>query len=513
MKRTRLLLSALFLCGIASATQAQDCLNCQNIAPDGDMSDITTSGQGSLNTMGINWHSSHGSPSYSPGSLWMWSYDNYGEGVYYDGLTYQAGHTYCITFDTYTRTNDNSTANPAAGFRVVGSNGVVPYETGSGGSSIPAIPSGSDIVADVNWNTTPMNGWSTYSFMYTPSVNQSQLWFYPYSPTLPQVELTLQNLRVCDVTTPNPCDFDLDFDPQPLPGGCGYQFYANVGLPSGLTVIQYLWDFGDGTTSTSINPIHYYSTPGGYVVKLTVLVINDDGQCCARVYQRDVQASVCDPCELIKNTDFTVVRDGGTTATFTAGGPASPNYVYMWTFGDGGTATGQTVTHTYPAYGIYGVHLRIYYFDADQGICCSGDVIKKVKIIQQASPTDPTGPINPTDPATPIGGLGEATVPRPADAPKVDIAEYLKERPGTNVTVENAVAVFPNPTSGAFTVTSTIDKILQVQVLDAQGRVIQSVKTDKKSVTISLQEQKTGTYTLNVELENGKKHTQTIVKN
>jgi len=33
---------------------------------------------------------------------------------------------------------------------------------------------------------------------------------------------------------------------------------------------QWLWDFGDGATSTLQNPVHYYNAPGVYVVQLTV---------------------------------------------------------------------------------------------------------------------------------------------------------------------------------------------------------------------------------------------------
>ncbi len=31
-----------------------------------------------------------------------------------------------------------------------------------------------------------------------------------------------------------------------------------------------IWSFGDGTTSTSINPTHQYSSPGNYTVTLTI---------------------------------------------------------------------------------------------------------------------------------------------------------------------------------------------------------------------------------------------------
>jgi large repetitive protein len=35
--------------------------------------------------------------------------------------------------------------------------------------------------------------------------------------------------------------------------------------------LQYFWDLGDGTTSTEHSPIHYYKTPGEYLVQLTVI--------------------------------------------------------------------------------------------------------------------------------------------------------------------------------------------------------------------------------------------------
>lgn len=36
-----------------------------------------------------------------------------------------------------------------------------------------------------------------------------------------------------------------------------------------VNALSYLWDFGDGTTSTESNPVHSYSSPGTYTVILT----------------------------------------------------------------------------------------------------------------------------------------------------------------------------------------------------------------------------------------------------
>ncbi|MEZ4935737.1 MAG: PKD domain-containing protein [Saprospiraceae bacterium] len=35
---------------------------------------------------------------------------------------------------------------------------------------------------------------------------------------------------------------------------------------------SYLWDFGDGATSTAVNPSHAYSNAGAYTVKLRAMI-------------------------------------------------------------------------------------------------------------------------------------------------------------------------------------------------------------------------------------------------
>ena len=40
-------------------------------------------------------------------------------------------------------------------------------------------------------------------------------------------------------------------------------------INNSLNATAYLWDFGDGDTSTDTNPVHNYSASGIYVVRLT----------------------------------------------------------------------------------------------------------------------------------------------------------------------------------------------------------------------------------------------------
>ncbi len=44
------------------------------------------------------------------------------------------------------------------------------------------------------------------------------------------------------------------------------QFLANTGEE----IATWSWDFGDGSFGSGMNPVHIYTTPGTYTVKLTV---------------------------------------------------------------------------------------------------------------------------------------------------------------------------------------------------------------------------------------------------
>lgn len=63
-------------------------------------------------------------------------------------------------------------------------------------------------------------------------------------------------------------------------GGEDCTFIFSMLTAGPVTAISYLWDFGDGNTSTASAPSHNYSTPGIYQVSLTV---TDDLGCCTTI--------------------------------------------------------------------------------------------------------------------------------------------------------------------------------------------------------------------------------------
>jgi PKD repeat protein/Zn-dependent protease len=120
----------------------------------------------------------------------------------------------------------------------------------------------------------------------------------------------------------------------------------------GTLPLRYLWDFGDGSSSTEQNPTHTYATNGKYSVSLTVT--NSLGQ--DKKTLPDLIA-VGDP----PVPHFSVSSDGGNVpltvvfADMTTGGAGS----WVWDFGDGTSATVQNPTHTYTKPGIYTVTLSV----------------------------------------------------------------------------------------------------------------------------------------------------------
>jgi PKD repeat protein len=115
---------------------------------------------------------------------------------------------------------------------------------------------------------------------------------------------------------------------------------------------QWVWTFGDGTTSSLKNPRHTYTDPGTYTV--TLRVTNEKGQSDLikiNYVTADIHVPIadfeCNP----------VLGPSPLTVQFTDESEFLP-YLWFWDFGDGTTSTVQHPTHTYTVPGTYTVVLR-----------------------------------------------------------------------------------------------------------------------------------------------------------
>lgn len=139
------------------------------------------------------------------------------------------------------------------------------------------------------------------------------------------------------------------------PSGCvPYNAVFNNTSLAGQT---FQWNFGDGGTSTAINPTHLYSVAGTYIV---ILIANDPATC-----------------NLSDTTRFTVVVSPNPTADFSFApiqpientptdftNLSSPDAaLFIWKFGDGDTlktASRANVLHQYNATGTFNTCLVAY---------------------------------------------------------------------------------------------------------------------------------------------------------
>ncbi|NLO49753.1 MAG: PKD domain-containing protein [Bacteroidales bacterium] len=128
--------------------------------------------------------------------------------------------------------------------------------------------------------------------------------------------------------------------------------FTDQSVYAGGSASTWLWNFGDGSTSTSQNPFHIYQQAGSYSVSLTVItgqysqtVTRSNYINCAPPLVPDFTADTtfCLPGHPIQFTDLSL------------GAPAT----WYWQFGDGGTANVQHPLHVYNTPGQYTVSLFV----------------------------------------------------------------------------------------------------------------------------------------------------------
>ncbi|MCY7291198.1 MAG: PKD domain-containing protein, partial [Ferruginibacter sp.] len=131
--------------------------------------------------------------------------------------------------------------------------------------------------------------------------------------------------------------------------------FTDLSTPGSGTISNWLWNFGNGVTSTLQNPVHTYTASGNYTVSLNVT--NSFG--CTKNFPQPNYITI----------------SSGVTAAFTNSAPSScaaPQTInfqnqstgtgtlsYQWLYGDGGTASGFAPPYTYTAAGSYTVQLVV----------------------------------------------------------------------------------------------------------------------------------------------------------
>lgn len=149
---------------------------------------------------------------------------------------------------------------------------------------------------------------------------------------------------------------------------------------------RHVWDFGDGTRREGASVDHAYSEPGTYTVRHTVT--DNSGHLCntaSETFEVRVNAKP----DAVAGADRRISVDEETVLDASGSSDSDGTVVvHEWDFGDGATATGETVRHSYAAPATYTVTLRIR---DDSDVANSGDV-DTLTIIVNDPPIAEAGP-------------------------------------------------------------------------------------------------------------------------
>lgn len=182
------------------------------------------------------------------------------------------------------------------------------------------------------------------------------------------------------VTIVTPCNLTAAFVSTVITGTLNVQFTnSSAGFNTGDSLT---WNFGDGTVSHALNPLHTYTTPGTYNVCLRVRrnSINSSA-CVSEICHQVVITAPADTCHI--QPFFTYHTDGNQPNHFiftnTSIGTLAGDSV-TWSFGDGSYAYTYNTNHVYTAGGNYTVCLTIKRNNISNTIHCMGQYCTTISV-------------------------------------------------------------------------------------------------------------------------------------
>ncbi|MGB1038800.1 MAG: PKD domain-containing protein, partial [Bacteroidia bacterium] len=160
-----------------------------------------------------------------------------------------------------------------------------------------------------------------------------------------------------------------DFIPSPT-RGCGplevkFTNYSVLGD-------SLIWDFGDGTTSDEIHPVHIFDEPGIYTITLTVI---DSNTCnVSSEYKRKIEVVA----QAI--ADFEVSFNGCENE-LTIENKSKNGFDFTWDFGDGDSSSQENPEHEYSTAGDFTISLFV-----NKGTLCEDEHVENVSVTEKAIP-------------------------------------------------------------------------------------------------------------------------------
>jgi len=229
--------------------------------------------------------------------------------------------------------------------------------------------------------------------------------------------------------------------------------------PDSIDGGHYLWDFGDGSTSEEINPVHIYEVNTAYEVTLTAIVCQDTSVYSTCVYLEEnslccveVEASPI-PAFSLETTDSLSISLENISSNlyeeYTNGARV------LWDFGDGNISTEISPNHTFA---------EANYYDVTLSVILCGDTTSVFETVKVGEPV------------------------------------------GIEMVNNNEVSIYPNPATTSVTITYKIDKRETFFLYNTMGQLLKEVELDQlsNSQIIATEFFVEGIYYWRLENKNGK---------
>ena len=226
-------------------------------------------------------------------------------------------------------------------------------------------------------------------------------------------------------------------------GGCLGEVYFTNESSNGNGI--WLWDFGDGTTSSAFETTHLYAEAGIYTVTLTA---GSGAQ--SSTVEFEVEVSPV-------NVTFISTDPNANNGNVDFASTTSGSLEWLWTFGDGSISTEEHPNHTYSNFGTYIVTL----FATDEFGC---------------------------------------------DGFTTDTIEYgidgIKDSELFNL------MIYPNPTSGVLNISGiNKDMVINAELYDLSGKLVQPLgRLNEQNNAFNIEGLSSGVYVLKLSSDTDARH-------